>query len=342
MRAVIRGDASGVRVAWVSDPRVEVSTDAVVRVVLASVCGTDLWAYRGEGGIPPGRRAGHEFLGVVQDVGADVQGLREGDMVLAPFLWADGTCRPCRSGLSSSCARGGMWGGDHDGGQGEAVRVPFAEATLVRIGLGSDDERLPAVLTLADVMATGAHAVRGARVTEGSVVAVVGDGAVGLCAVLAAHRAGAERILLLGRHPARTRVGVSFGATDVVAERGDEGLARVRELTDGLGADAVLECVGTQPAVDTALSVARDGGAVALVGAPHGGIGDLGPLFLRNLTVSGGLAPARALIPPLLDEVLAGRLDPSPVFDLTTDLDGVPAAYRAMADRTALKALVRL
>lgn len=232
MRAVIRGDASGVQVAWVSDPRVEVSTDAVVRVVLASACGTDVWAYRGEGGSPPGRRAGHEFLGVVQDVGADVQRLREGDMGLAPFPWADRTCRPCRWGLSSSCARGGMWCGGHDGGQGEAVRVSFAGAKLVRFGLGADDERLPTVLTLADVMATGVHAARGGRVTEGSAVAVVGDGAVGLCAVLAAHRAGAERILLLGRHPARTRGGVSFGATDVVTERGDGGLARVRELAD--------------------------------------------------------------------------------------------------------------
>ncbi|MFI5887784.1 zinc-binding dehydrogenase [Streptomyces sp. NPDC051554] len=342
MRAVVRRESGGVRVTHVPDPTIEEPTDAVVRVVLASVCGTDLWGYRGEAGIPPGPRAGHEFLGVVEDVGRDVEQLHRGDLVLAPFLWADGTCVPCRSELSTSCPQGGMWGGAHDGGQGEGVRVPFADATLVRIGLPADDERLPTVLTLADVMATGSHAARAARVSQSAVTAVVGDGAVGLCGVLAARRAGAERVVLFGRHPARAVIGRAFGATDVITERGEEALARLHDTTGGQGADSVLECVGTQLAVDTALALVRDGGAVALVGAPHGGISDLAPIFLRNLTVSGGLAPARSLIPALLQDVLAGRLDPSPVFDLATDLAGVPAAYEAMAERTALKALIRV
>ncbi|MGW7514380.1 zinc-binding dehydrogenase [Streptomyces sp. NPDC054796] len=341
MLAVVRETSGQVRVAQVADPVPTAPGDVVVRVVLAAVCGTDLWGFRGFPAVPPGPRAGHEFVGVVEDTGGDVRTLRRGDMVLAPFWWADGTCRACQEGLPSSCPRGGMWGGEHDGGQGEAVRVPFADATLVRLPLTEDDERLPAVLTLADTMATGTHAALSAGVAPGSSVAVVGDGAVGLCAVLAARRAGAEQVVLLGQHAERVALGEEFGATHVVREADEAGRAEVRELTGGHGTRCVLECAGTQRAVDTALDVVADGGAIALAGAPHGALNDLSPVFLRNLTVSGGLAPARALIPPLLDDVLSGRLDPSPVFDLTVRLDEAPEAYEAMASRTALKALIR-
>ena len=237
MRAVVRSDAGGVRLAQVPDAAVSAPTDAVVRVVLAAVCGTDLWGYRGLGAIPPGPRAGHEFLGVVEQVGPEVGAIRRGDLVLAPFMWADGSCPPCLDGLPTSCSQGGMWGGGHDGGQGEAVRVPFADATLIRLPMDERDERLPAVLALADVMATGAHAAAIARVRPGSTVAVVGDGAVGLCAVLAALRAGARQVVLLGRNPARTALGTRFGATAIVAERGPAAGERVRELTGGRGAD---------------------------------------------------------------------------------------------------------
>ncbi|MEV0618802.1 alcohol dehydrogenase catalytic domain-containing protein [Nonomuraea sp. NPDC050404] len=342
MRAAVRSETGGIRIAEVPDARVHAPTDAVVRVVLAAVCGTDLWAYHGEDEIPPGPRAGHEFLGVVEETGRDVRRVRPGVLVLAPFMWCDGVCPACLDGLTTSCQDGGMWGGDHDGGQGEAVRVPFADATLLELPLEADDERLPALLTLADVMATGLHAVNGTGTGPASDVTVIGDGAVGLCAVLAARRAGAQRIILLSRHDDRARVGERFGATEVVAERGEQARARVLDMTGGRGTQAVLECVGTQDSVDTALGLARDGGAIALVGAPHAALPGTEQIFMRNLTVTGGLTPARALIPVLLEEVMSGRLNPSPVFDLVVDLDGVPAAYRAMAGRSAIKALVRI
>ncbi|SEG89395.1 hypothetical protein SAMN05444920_106443 [Nonomuraea solani] len=342
MRAAVRGGSGDIQIAQVPDARVIEPTDAVVRIVLAAVCGTDLWAYRGQEEIPPGPRAGHEFLGLVEEVGRDVRALRPGALVLAPFMWADGVCPACRDGLTTSCPDGGMWGGEHDGGQGEAVRVPFADATLVELPPAVDDERLPAVLTLADVMPTGLHAVNGTGAGPDTDVVVVGDGAVGLCAVLAARRAGARQIMLLSRHHARALVGQDFGATEVLTGHGDQTRDRVLELTHGQGAQAVLECVGTQDSIDTALGLVRDGGAIALVGAPHGALPGPEQIFMRNLTFTGGLTPARALIPDLLDEVVSGRLDPAPVFDLAVDLDGVPAAYEAMAGRSAIKALVRI
>ncbi|MBB5159999.1 zinc-binding dehydrogenase [Saccharopolyspora phatthalungensis] len=341
MRAIVR-ESGNVRVSDLPDPEIKEPTDAVVRVVLAAVCGTDLWGYRSGEAILPGPRAGHEFLGVIEDIGKDVAGLRRGDVVLAPFWYSDGTCDACQDGLSTSCRSGGMWGGENDGGQGEAVRVPFADANLTRLPLTVGDERLPALLTLTDVMATGTHGVRAAAVRQGSTVAVVGDGAVGLCAVLAARRAGAEQIILLGSHQSRLSVGAGFGATSIVSERGAEAGARVRELTNGRGAHCVVECVGVQSSIDTALDVVRDGGSIAMIGAPHFTINDVSPIFLRNLTLSGGLTPVREVAPTLLADVLSGDLDPSPVFDMTVDLDGIPDAYQAMADRTAIKALARL
>ncbi|MER8184660.1 zinc-dependent alcohol dehydrogenase family protein [Kitasatospora sp. NPDC094015] len=343
MRATVIHGPKDIRVEEVPDPRIERPGDAVVRVTHACVCGSDLWAYRGVAARQPGQRIGHEFVGVVEEVGAGVGGLRPGDRVLAPFVWSDGSCDFCREGLHTSCPQGGFWGEvGSDGGQGEAVRVPFADGTLVRLPDGLDQALLPAVLALSDVMSTGHHAALAAGARPGATVAVVGDGAVGLCGVLAAHRLGAERIVILGRHADRTAIARRFGATEVVAERGEDAVAAVRELTGGQGAAAVLEAVGTEESMRTAISIARDGGAVGFVGVPHGGSAgvDIGQMFNRNIALRGGVAPARAYIPELLADVLAGRLDPSPVFDLTVGPDEVPAAYAAMDERRALKALI--
>ncbi len=271
--------------------------------------------------------------------------LRRGDLVVAPFMWSDGVCDHCREGLTTSCEHGGFWGSvGYDGGQGEAVRVPFADGTLVQLPkeVASDDHLLSSLLTLSDVLGTGHHAALGAGARPGATVAVVGDGAVGLCAVLAAKRLGAERIIALGRHQDRTDIARRFGATDVVAERGDAAVEAVRELTRGQGAHAVVEAVGTEQSMRTAINIARDGGAVGWVGVPHGsGTGvDLGVMFDRNIALRGGVAPVRAYIPELLPDVLDGTVDASPVFDMTVDLDGVPDGYKAMDERTALKVLV--
>jgi threonine dehydrogenase-like Zn-dependent dehydrogenase len=314
----------------------------VVRVVQSCICGSDLWPY---GSLPPsghGRRMGHEFLGIVEDAGSDVPGFRRGDLVVAPFVWADNTCDFWREGLQTSCRHGGQWGHDLDGGQGEAVRVPQAQGTLVKLPVAADSALLPSLLTLSDVFCTGHHAAATARVTPRTSVTVVGDGAVGLMAVLAAKRLGAERIILMGRHKDRTDLGLEFGATEVVAERGDEGIAKVRELTGGDGTHRVLECVGTRQSIETAIGVVRDGGVIGRVGAaqytevPL----DFGTI-MRNITVTGGVAPARAYIEELLPDVLDGAIQPGRVFDRTIGVDDVPGGYRAMADRQALKVLIQ-
>ncbi|MFI6940664.1 zinc-dependent alcohol dehydrogenase family protein [Streptomyces sp. NPDC050418] len=345
MRATTIHAPYDMRVEEVADPRVEQPTDAVLRVLRACICGSDLWAYRGEAARQKGQRIGHEFLGIVEETGSDVRGFKAGDLVVAPFMWSDGVCDYCAEGLTTSCEHGGFWGAvGHDGGQGEAVRVPYADGTLVRLpaDAASDDHLLTALLTLSDVLGTGHHAALGAGVREGSTVAVVGDGAVGLCAVLAAKRLGAERIIALGRHQVRTDIARRFGATDVVAERGDEAVEAVRALTRGQGAACVVEAVGTEQSMSTAVNITRDGGAIGFVGVPHGsGTGlDLGVMFDRNIALRGGVAPVRTYIPELLPDVLDGTIDPSPVFDLTVGLDQVPDGYKAMDARTALKVLV--
>jgi threonine dehydrogenase-like Zn-dependent dehydrogenase len=331
------------------DPRIELPGDAVVRVVASCVCGSDLWGWRGKR--PPASEArpiGHEFVGIVEQTGSGVSTVSAGDFVIAPFLISDNTCVNCRNGFQTSCLHGQAWGGQdadgrqNDGGQGQYVRVPLADGTLVKTPGLPATEQIPALLALSDVMGTGHHAAVMAGVEEGSTVAVVGDGAVGLCAVLAAARLRAGRVIALGRNPARIAVARQFGATDVVEARGDEAVAAVLELTDGLGVSAVLECVGTQQAMDTAIAITRDGGSIGFVGVPAevDGIPPR-PVFGRNLGVRGGVAPVRAYLPELLNDVLDGRLDPSPVFDRTVDLRGVPDGYAAMDDRSALKVLVR-
>ncbi|MET7579494.1 zinc-dependent alcohol dehydrogenase family protein [Streptomyces microflavus] len=345
MRATVIHAPHDIRVEEVPDPAIRLPTDAVVRVLKACICGSDLWAYRGESARQPGQRIGHEFLGVVEEAGAGVDGFTVGDLVVAPFVWSDGTCAYCADGLTTSCPEGGFWGSvGSDGGQGEAVRVPHADGTLVKLpaAAASDDRLLTALLALSDVLGTGHHAALGAGVTKGSTVAVVGDGAVGLCGVLAAKRLGAERVIALGRHTARTDIARRFGATDVVAERGEAALAAVRELTRGEGAHSVIEAVGTEQSMRTALDIVRDGGAIGYVGVPHGSASgvDLGVMFDRNIALRGGVAPVRTYIPELLPDVLDGTIDPSPVFDLSIGLDEVPAGYRAMDGRTALKVLI--
>jgi hypothetical protein len=326
----------------VPDPVLQEPADAIVRVLRSCICGSDLWPYWS---MPPsehGRRMGHEFLGVVEDTGADVSGFQAGDLVVAPFVWSDGTCDFCREGLQTSCRHGGQWGGDTDGGQGEAVRVPQAPGTLVKLPAGEDEALLASLLTLSDVFCTGHHAAVKAGVSPRTAVTVIGDGAVGLCAVLAARRLGAERIVLMGHHKERTDLGREFGATHVIAERGDEGIELVRELTGGDGTHTVLECVGTSAAIDMALGVVRDGGAVSRVGAAQYSEVpmDFGT-FLRNITLTGGVAPARAYIEELMPGILDGSLQPGRVFDRTIGLDEVPEGYRAMSGRQALKVLIR-
>jgi threonine dehydrogenase-like Zn-dependent dehydrogenase len=342
MRAAIFNEPGSVTAGERPDPAIAEPTDAIVRVVLTCVCGSDLWYYRGDSPFPPGP-IGHEFVGVVEDTGAEVRDLAKGDFVIAPFAFSDGTCPHCRRGITSACVAGGFYPMNGDGGQGEAVRVPLADGSLVKVpGSGHSDELLASLLTLSDVMATGHHAAVCADVQPGSVVAVVGDGAVGLSGVLAAKRLGAERIILMSRNPARQAMAREFGATDVVEQRGDEATSVLMEMTDGVGVDATLECVGTGQAMKTAVSIARPGSMVGYVGVPHGVELPIGEMFLRNKGVRGGSAPARAYIPELLDDVLEGRINPGRVLDYETDLDGIGDAYAAMDERRAIKSLVRV
>jgi threonine dehydrogenase-like Zn-dependent dehydrogenase len=342
MRATLLYGAGDVRIETVPDPRLVQPTDAVITITRACICGSDLWPYQSMAHTGTGRRMGHEFIGVVDDVGADVRTLKRGDLVVAPFAWSDGTCEFCREGLQTSCLHGGWWGGTElDGGQGEAVRVPQADGTLVVLPVGRDDALMASLLTLSDVMGTGHHAALAAKVGPGKIVAVVGDGAVGLCGVIAARRLGAERIILLGRHADRIALARDFGATDIVPERGDEAIARVRDLTNGRGAHSVLECVGLAEAMRTALGIARAGGAVGRVGVPQEEtIPASQPSFFSNITIAGGPAPVRAYIEELLPDVMEGRIQPGRVFDRVTNLDGVPDGYRAMNDREAIKVMI--
>jgi threonine dehydrogenase-like Zn-dependent dehydrogenase len=344
MRATVMYGAGDVRVETVPDAHLVEPTDALVTVTSAAICGSDLWPYKTMEPSETGRRMGHEFIGVAEAVGAEVRTMKAGDLVISPFVWSDGTCVFCREGLQPSCLHGGRYGADGvDGGQGEAVRVPQADGTLVVLPVGEDDVLMPSLLTLTDVMATGHHAARAANVGPGKTVAVVGDGAVGLCGVIAARRLGAERIIILGRHPDRIAIAKEFGATDVVSERGDEAIERVRELTDGLGAHCALECVGLEQSTVTALNSVRPGGAVGRVGVPQeDSIPEGEQTFFDNITLAGGPAPARAYIEDLLPDVLEGRIEPGRVFDRVGTLDEVPDGYRAMNERETIKFMIEL
>ncbi|MCI4656710.1 zinc-binding dehydrogenase [Cryobacterium zhongshanensis] len=346
MKAIYMFGAGDVRLVDAPDPILKDRTDAVVRIVRACVCGSDLHPYHGMPSTPGGVSMGHEFIGVVEEIGSDVRTLVPGDLVISPFAFSDGTCEFCREGLYTSCIHGGFWDMPGMGGaQAEGIRVPFADGTLVKVpGIDETSPLLTSLLTLSDVYGTGWHAATRAGVTAGDTVAVIGDGAVGLMAVLSARQLGAERIILMGRHRARTDLGRKFGATDVVAERGDEGIEKVRELTGGHGVRKVLEAVGHLPAYEQAYRIVRPGGVISRVGVPQyedAPIG-FGSLFGGNITLTGGPAPVRAYIEQLMPAILDGTVNPGKVFDRTVTLDAVPEAYRAMDDREALKVMIAL
>jgi len=343
MKAAIFHGPRSIELGERPDPKIQELTDAVVRVVLGCVCGSDLWYYRGLSPHALGP-IGHEFIGVVEEVGSDVHTIRKGDLVIAPFTYCDGTCANCRAGWPSNCLHGGSFGNHGiDGGQGEAVRAPFADPTLVKVpGSGYAEDMLRSLLTLSDVMCTGHHAAVSAGVKKGDVVAVVGDGAVGLCAIIAAKRLGAERILALSRNPARQRLAREFGATDILSERGEEATQKILDMTNGLGVDAALECVGTGESMATAFSIARVGSVVGAIGAPHDIVVPMDTVIFRNIGLRGGVSPVRRYIPELLDDVLEGRIHPGLVFDFTTDLSGIQEAYEAMDQRRAIKSLLQI
>jgi len=344
MKATIMYRAGDVRVENVPDASIKEPTDALVRVTRACICGSDLWPYKDMEPSETGRRMGHEAIGVVEAVGAGVRSVKKGDFVVMPFAFSDGSCEFCHEGLPTSCVHGGFFGFTEGvgGAQAEAVRIPFADGTLFPVPIGEDEALMPALLTLSDVMGTGHHAAVAARVSRGHKVAVIGDGAVGLCGVIAAKRLGAEQILILGRHPDRIALAKAFGATDVVSERGEEAAERVRALTGGFGVHSVLECVGSEQAMSTSIDIARPGGAIGRVGVPHyQGIPSSDVAFYKNVTVGGGPAPVRAYIEELLPDVLEGRIEPGRVFDRTIGLDEVPDGYRAMDEREAIKVMVK-
>ncbi|MFF4230848.1 alcohol dehydrogenase catalytic domain-containing protein [Streptomyces sp. NPDC001820] len=344
MRATFMYGAGDVRVENAPDPALQQPTDAIVRIVRSCICGSDLHPYHKLPASEQGTPMGHEFLGEVEELGSEVSGLKRGDLVVAPFAWADNTCDFCREGLQTSCRNGGFWAaGGVGGAQAEAIRVPQAQGTLVKLPAGEDSDLLPSLLTLSDVYGTGYHAARKANVNPRTTVTVIGDGAVGLMAVLSAKQLGAERIILMGRHKNRTDLGRDFGATDVVPERGQEGIERVRELTGGDGTHTVLEAVGYMSAYEMAVGVIRPGGVISRVGVPQYEEAPIGILsvFGPNITLTGGPAPVRAYIDELLPGVLEGKVEPGRVFDRTMSLDEAPDGYRAMDQRESLKVLVR-
>ncbi|HTJ26504.1 MAG TPA: zinc-binding dehydrogenase [Candidatus Limnocylindria bacterium] len=339
MKATVFHGARDVRVESVPEPTITAPTDALVRVVNAAICGSDLWPYRGVSKWEPGSRLGHEFTGVVEAVGKDVRHVRVGQFVAAPFSFADGTCAFCESDLYTSCPHVGFWGGANDGGQGEYVRVPYADATLVPIPdpVRADPAKRTAALALTDVMGTGFHGVKTAGTAAGSRVVVIGDGAVGLCAVQSARYLGAEQIIAVGHHPARLELARRFGATETVDSHDPEAVAKIKELTKG-GAPSVVEAVGMQSSLDLALDVVRDGGTVSFVGVPAGMEKvNFRRLFSGNVSLRGALAPVRAYLPELMAALAAGQIDPGPVFTRTLPLTGSPEGYAAMDGRSAIK-----
>jgi threonine dehydrogenase-like Zn-dependent dehydrogenase len=337
MRATTIHAPGDIRLSDVPDPEITTPTDAIVRVVAGCICGSDLWPYRGENPIDAGSTIGHECVGVVEEVGADVRGVRPGDFVVVPFCHCDNTCAHCLAGAQSACENLGFTAS----GQGEYTLVHQADGSLVKTDGRPDDELIPSLLTLSDVMATGWHAAVASGVRAGGTAVVVGDGAVGLCGVLAASVMGAEKVIAMSRHEPRQEIARTFGATHVVAERGQEGAAAVKEITGGVGGDAVLECVGTDQAIQTAFGVARPGATVGFVGVPHGVELPVRRMFQKNIGLAGGMAPVRRYVPELLALVLEGRINPGLVFDVTMPLDKVAEGYRAMDERRAIKVLLR-
>ena len=318
-------------------PRIIKPTDAIIRNTATCVCGSDLWPYRGIARVPQPTPMGHEYCGIVEEVGSAVTSIKRGQFVIGSFFASDNTCPNCRAGYPSSCQNREIV----TTAQAPLLRVPLADGTLVAAaGLPSDDI-VPSLLTLSDVMGTGWFAAHAANVKPGNTVAVVGDGAVGLLGVLSAKQMGAERIIAMSRHESRQKLAIEFGATDIVTERGDDGVARINELTDGIGADSVLECVGTQESMMTAIRATRKGGYAGYVGVPHGVELDGEELFFTHVHLHGGPAPVRRFLPELIDLVWNRKINPGKVFDLTLPLAQVAEGYRAMDERRAIKTLLR-
>lgn len=337
MRVTVIHGPGDIRVENAPDPRIVHASDAIIRTVATCVCGSDLWRYRGISAVPEPHPTGHEYVGVVEETGSRVTTVKQGDFVVGSFFASDNSCLNCRSGYQTSCAHREFI----NGCQAEYVRIPLADGTLLALDGQPAEESIPDLLALSDVTGTGWYGAVAAQVKPGATVAVVGDGAVGLSGVLAARELGAERIIAMSRHASRQELAREFGATDIVAERGDEGVAHVKELTRGVGADSVLECVGTTDATRQALRSARPGGAVGMVGVPHGVQLDGRELFESHVAVRGGPAPVRRFLPDLIESVLDGRISPGKVFDLTLPLDQVAEGYRAMDERRAIKTLLR-
>jgi threonine dehydrogenase-like Zn-dependent dehydrogenase len=347
MRATFLYGAGDIRVETVPDPIIQQPTDAIVRTVRSCICGSDLHPYHSAPASEHGHPIGHELIAVVEEVGADVRSIRPGDFVIAPFAYQDNTCVFCREGMQTSCVHGGFYGRRGVGGlQASLARIPLADGSLVRVPdvdpSTADESLLASLLTLSDVYLTGHHAAYMADVQPGRTVTVIGDGAVGLSAVLASRQMGAERIILMGRHTARTDLGREFGATDVVADRGADGIAQVLDLTDGEGSHVVLEAVGHLPAYEQAYGIVRPGGIISRVGVPQYTDAPIGSasLFGKNARLAGGPAPVRAYLEDGIAQVLAGEIDPGRVFDLTLSIDDAADGYRAMDSREALKVML--
>lgn len=329
--------ARDVRAEELPMPKILEPTDAVIRLSATCVCGSDLWPYRGIAQIDRPTPFGHEYCGIVEDVGRDVRNVKHGQFVVGSFFASDNTCPHCKAGYQTSCAHRQLVGG----AQAQYLRVPLADGTLVPTPDVPAKEHIPSLLAASDVLGTGWFAADAANVKPGATVAVVGDGAVGLLGVLAATQMGAERIIAMSRHDARQKLAREFGATDIVRERGEDGVARIKELTNGVGADAVLECVGTNEAMHQAIGACRPGGYVSYVGVPHGVVLEGADLFFRHVHLHGGPAPVRRYLPTLIDLILKGTIQPGKVFDTTMPLDRVADAYRAMDERRAIKVLLQ-
>lgn len=337
MRGAILYGPGDIRFEDREGPKIEEPTDAVIRIAVTCVCGSDLWPYRGLQPIDGPTPMGHEYCGVVEEVGSAVKSIKPGQFVIGSFATSDNTCPHCHYGYQSSCVQREFI----SRAQAPVLRVPLADGTLVPTPGVPSDDLLPSLLTTSDVLGTGWFAADAANVKPGSTVAVVGDGAVGLLGVLSAKQMGAERIIAMSRHEKRQKLAREFGATDIVTERGDEGVARIMDLTDGVGTDSVLECVGTQESMMQAIHTARPGGHVGYVGVPHGVELNGEELFFEHVHLHGGPAPVRKYLPKLIDLVWSGKINPGKVFDLTLPLDQVAEGYRAMDERRAIKALLR-
>jgi threonine dehydrogenase-like Zn-dependent dehydrogenase len=320
-----------------TEPRIGEPTDAIISLPATCICGSDLWPYRGIAAFPAGTPMGHEYCGIVEEIGPGVTSIKRGQFVIGSFFASDNTCPHCRHGYQSSCQHATLVGG----AQAPRLRVPLADGTLVATRDVPDAAMIPSVLALSDVMGTGWFAADAANVKPGATAVVVGDGAVGLLGVLSAKQMGADRIIAMSRHESRQKLAREFGATDIVTERGDDGVARVKQLTNGVGADSVLECVGTQQSMMQAIRCARPGGYVGYVGVPHGVSLEGQPVFFSHVHLHGGPAPVRRYLPQLIDLVFAGKINPGKVFDLVLPLDQVAEGYRAMDERRAIKTLLR-